>query len=563
MSATKRSVSTKGSVAASSHRRSAKLTSFLSKKRFSSLPMRPETLRAIQEVLKFETMSVPQSQFMPLMLDPGAPDVFVRASTGSGKTLGFLIPAIEVAAKGAGSALILSPARELAFQTLAEAKRLVTFHPGLATAAFVGGMDKRKDVAVLTGGSAPPAIMVATPGRFEDLMGDARVRERLAAVVRTVVLDEADRLLDMGFIAPIQRILASFPQRRTLLFTATVPEEVKKVSQRFMRPGFKFVDTVGETQDQGQITHRAVVAAPRCVHVALRTVLEERRRDPAHKVLVFFPSNQMVELFAAMLPPVVALHGKMPQNVRTRNSEAFRAGTARVMFASDVAGRGMDFPGVTTVVQVGVVTPDVYKQRAGRTGRAGARGESVLVIGTDEERVLTGLGGVIRDVSRPPPCPAPVRGAMPEGLRRQAARAFTAVLGAYKSQLRVLGWTPQQLVDNVMARFQGMGMDAPPAVSDKLLGKMGLRGVVLQRGASPPMPPIRHSVPVVKRTSQVAFGSVRKPIPPRSPSLKRTSQVVFGSVRKPSAVSKRTGAAKITLDAAQKRLATIVQSMKK
>ena len=525
------------------------MTSFLSKKRFDSLPMHPETLKAIHEVLKFETMSMPQSQFMPFMMDTGKPDVFVRASTGSGKTLGFLIPAIDVAAKGEGTALILSPARELALQTLAEAKRLLTYHQGMTAAAFVGGMDKRKDVAVLTGAAAPPAIMVATPGRFEDLMSDAHVRERLAGTVRTVVLDEADRLLDMGFVTSIQRILAAFPQRRTLLFTATVPEEVKGVSQRFMRPGFKFVDTVGETQDQGQITHRAVIAAPRCVHAALSAVLEERKKDPAHKVLVFFPSNQMVELFAALLAPVVALHGKMPQNVRTRNSEAFRTGAARIMFASDVAGRGMDFPGVTTVVQVGVVTPDVYKQRAGRTGRAGAKGESVLVIGEDEERVIAGLGGVIADVTRPRACPVTAKDAMPEGLRRQAERAFTGVLGAYKSQLKVLGWTPQQLMDNILARFEGMGLNGPPAVSDKLLGKMGLRGVVQGRGASPRatsqavMAKTSVAAPS-KRASPVAVAAAAASPKPRAGSAmgasKQKSPLFTGSARQSAmGVSKR------------------------
>ena len=520
--------------------KSPPLTSFLSKKEFASLALSAATKRAIAEVFGYKTMSVPQSQFMPHMLDPAAPDVFVRASTGSGKTLGFLLPAVEAAAAGRGTTVVLSPARELALQTLEEAKKLLTYHAGRTAVAFVGGTDKHKNVAALRG-SRLPDIIIATPGRLEDLMKDAQLRAVLAGGVRMAVLDEADRLLDMGFVAPIKRILSAFsPDRRTLLFTATVPEEVKEVAKGFMRTGFRYVDTAGDAPDQGQITHRAVVVPPACVHVALRAVLDARRKDPDHKVLVFFPSNQMVELFAkAHTPNVMALHGKMPQNVRTRNSEAFRTGTARVLFASDVAGRGMDFPGVTTVVQVGVAGPDVYKQRAGRTGRAGKRGEAVLLLGTDERRVLDGVKAVApgMEVAELPPCTAEElrANALPPGALGRAKSAFKGVLGAYNSQLRVLGWTGQQLLDNIAQRFRGMGLQQLPDISDKLLAKMGLRGVKM-----PSQVPIKAPTPLVRGSSAVkqarrnsapprplsgnARSSRRNPGPPRAASAARSSR---------------------------------------
>lgn len=494
-----------------------KQPSFLSNVEFDSLPIHPDTKLALSKELGYKYLSAPQSLFLPAILAAPDQDFFVKATTGSGKTLGFLIPAIQallqsppVVKGSAVGALILSPSRELAIQTCNEAIRLMTHHGKIFNASVViGGTDRSRNIRSLS--SAPPSLLVATPGRLEDLLTDVNVRTRVLGSARIVVLDEADRLLDMGFVPAIRRILAGQPSlkdRRTLMFSATVEKEVLDISQRFMRPGYGFIDTVAlaragmsatkrkrlESQetDQSHITQSAYVSHPENVHLALLQVLSRRRTDDpkGHKLLVFFPSNAMVEFYAELFRtrydiPVLMLTGGLPQRQREQASNQFRGGSGVTLFASDVAGRGMDFPGVTCVVQVGVVKPDVYKQRVGRTGRGGASGDAVIILGSDEHRVLETIQRIFPVVMEPmstrtrqdarlaaqPPLNAT--------LTRLAGAAYRGTMGAYNSEMKTLGWTKQEMVDAIAARFRGVGLKTLPIISDKTLGKMGLAGVKL------------------------------------------------------------------------------------
>ena len=489
---------------------------FLSEVSFDSLQLHPDTLRALEEEFKYERLSVPQSHFIPALVSSPDLDAFVKATTGSGKTLGFLLPAIEAmfgpppAEFGSSVlSLVLSPSRELAVQTCNEAIRLMTFHgkrdSRVNASVVIGGTDRAKNIRSLT--KTPPALLVATPGRLEDLLTDAVVRKNVLASTRVVVLDEADRLLDMGFVPAIRRILSMgpvYPNRRLLMLSATVEEAVLDIAKRFMRPGYAFIDTVAlaraaltETQrarvekqnsDQSHISQIAIVAPPEKVHLTLHRVLTTRRAvDPQnHKVLVFFPSNAMVEFYAELFRrvfgvPVLMLTGGMPQRKREEASEGFRKRSGVTLFASDVAGRGMDFPAVTCVVQVGVVKNDVYKQRVGRTGRGGASGEGVLILGSDERKVLDTLQRTFpireENESRRDTESKRATAVLDAPLQRLASAAFRGTLGAYNSELRVLGWTKQQLVDAIVARFRGVGLSRIPEISDKTLGKMGLAGV--------------------------------------------------------------------------------------
>ncbi|PNH00645.1 hypothetical protein TSOC_013541 [Tetrabaena socialis] len=440
-------------------------------------------------------MSKPQAVYMPLMLRPDAPDVFVKAGTGSGKTLGFLIPAIEalsraghVRGQGVG-ALVLSPTRELAVQTAQEATRLMRFHTGFRAAVVVGGANPAaSDLRMLL--TAPPDLLVATPGRLDDLL--SRGGGKAFGHVQTVVLDEADRLLDAGFAPAVKKILRSMPgadKRRTLLLTATVPPEVRDVAKQFMHPGFVYIEAspqaaVGAAHNN--IKQRAVMCGPQDIHIELaRTLHNHHITNRTPKVMVFFPSTALVELYSAVFQAhpnpawgsLYELHGGLQQNKRTRAADAFRR-PGGVLFASDAAGRGMDFPSVTLVVQIGFTLSDTYQQRVGRTGRAGATGEAVILLGRDEAKGVPLLKADLEVVQAQPVLDMERQAlALPPSRQKDAEAAFRGALGSYKAHARAMGWSAQGVVDAVAARLLGMGMAKVPQISEKTLSKMGLKGV--------------------------------------------------------------------------------------
>lgn len=479
---------------------SKKHNAFASPDLFESLQVSDATKRAVREVFKYERLSVQQALYMPVMMSRTKPDVFVKAGTGSGKTLGFLIPAVEAIVSGSQSksksstrgvgVLVLSPTRELAAQTAGEATRLLTFHEGRRAAAITGGTDRNKDMRLMQ--STPPDVLVATPGRLQDLL-DAI--PGMLRKVKVVVLDEADRLLDPGFAPAVRKILATLPERRrTLLLTATVPPEVQRVAKQFMREGFEYVDASGPgvagPANVG-VRQMAILCKPTCIHVELaRTLFMHGVQNPRlAKVLVFFSSIALAELYAALFKThsnqawegLLELHGGLAQNKRTRAMDEFKSRQTGVLFASDAAGRGIDVPNVTMVVQVGCAPPDVYQQRVGRTGRAGAKGESVLLLGSDEAKCLVPIKVISPslEVSDAAPVSADEHKSfmIADKDRSLAEKAFKGALGAYKANARVLGWSSQELVDAVAARVLGMGLTKIPEVSEKTLGKMGLKGV--------------------------------------------------------------------------------------
>lgn len=470
--------------------------SFTSSDLFDALPISNATKRAIREVFKYERLSKQQSRYIPLMLGRQAPDVFVKAGTGSGKTLGFLIPAVEAITTSSRSksrasgvrVLILSPTRELAAQTAEEATRLLTFHDGLQAMSVTGGTDRAKDLRIMK--MTPPSILVATPGRLMDILEQ---QPTLLKQVLVVVLDEADRLLDPGFAPAVRKILSNLPPlRRTLLLTATVPPEVRDVAAKFMRPGFQVVDASGGsgTRNAG-VVQVAVMCRPACMHVELANTL----KDSKGKVLVFFNSIALAELYAAIFKShpnqawgdLLELHGGLAQNKRTHAMQEFKRRQTAVLFASDAAGRGIDVPNVTLVVQIGYAPADVYQQRVGRTGRAGASGRAIILLGTDEGRAIAPLKAVAASLlvqdARPVSVEEHKSFLILERDRGLASKAFKGALGAAKASAKTLGWSSQQLVDAVAARVLGMGLDKVPEVSEKTLAKMGLRGVSFDTAA--------------------------------------------------------------------------------
>ncbi|CAM9593604.1 unnamed protein product [Choristocarpus tenellus] len=219
----------------------------ITSERFDYLPLSDNTRNAISEVLKYEFMTKVQAQSIPVCIEGG--DVLAKAKTGTGKTLAFLIPAIERAArrgqktKGV-SGLIISPTHELAQQIATEAQQVMSFH-GMRLQCVVGGVNINRDLKALSMGV--PHILVATPGRLQDLLANHGLGPAMRNL-DTLILDEGDQLLDMGFRAAIENIIRQLPvtgDRQTLMFSATMPKDVQAIAQLAMKPDYSIVDCVG------------------------------------------------------------------------------------------------------------------------------------------------------------------------------------------------------------------------------------------------------------------------------------------------------------------------------
>ena len=324
-------------------------------------------------------------------------DVLVSAQTGSGKTVAFgLAIAPEVLGTQAQLlyadkplALIVAPTRELALQVAREFEWLYGV-AGASLATCVGGMDYRTERRALDRGAH---IVVGTPGRLRDHIE----RNSLdMSGIRAVVLDEADEMLDMGFREDLEFILSGAPtERRTLMFSATVPREIAHLAATFQRDALRIV-AQGESRQHVDIEYRALSVAPRDKEHAIFNVL---RFYESRSALVFCKTRANVNHMMARMGnrgfQVVALSGELSQQERTHALQALRDGRARVCIATDVAARGIDLPGLDLVIHADLPTnSEVLLHRSGRTGRAGSKGVSCLIVAPAEfkkaQRLLQG-----------------------------------------------------------------------------------------------------------------------------------------------------------------------------
>jgi ATP-dependent RNA helicase DeaD len=328
-------------------------------------------------------------------------DLLVSSRTGSGKTVAFGLVLADVLlgeaatfaapAPRAPGALVVAPTRELAVQVQKELAWLLG-EAGGRVGACVGGMDPRREARALTGGLH---VVVGTPGRLRDHL--ERKNLDLAAL-RALVLDEADEMLDMGFREELEAILGAAPsERRTILFSATLPRPILELARRYTREPARVAATPpGEAH--ADIAYRAHLVAPREREHALVNVL--RRLEP-ESALVFRAQRETVHHTAASLAErgfeAVALSGELTQVERTKALKALRDGRARVLVATDVAARGLDLPGVDLVLHADLPRDAAALQhRSGRTGRAGRKGQAVLLAAPAErfrlERMLREAG---------------------------------------------------------------------------------------------------------------------------------------------------------------------------
>ncbi len=347
---------------------------------FTSLGLVPELVRAVAEE-GYERPTPIQQEAIPLAL--AGRDLIGSAQTGTGKTAAFILPILQRLARGGAArtlrALILVPTRELAEQVLQSA-RAYGRHIDLTAAAVYGGVGMEPQTRALKHGAD---IVVATPGRLLDHMERGHVDYSRLEVL---VLDEADRMLDMGFAPDVRRILAALPdERQTMLFSATVSAEVDALARTALA-GHASVEIGRRAQPADGIEHVIVAADKGRKRDVLARILQAK---PAGQTLIFTRTKYGADKLATFLRregiPANAIHGNKAQSHRQRTLAAFREGTADVLVATDIAARGIDVDGIRMVVNYDVPNdPEIYVHRVGRTARAGAQGLALTLISPDE-----------------------------------------------------------------------------------------------------------------------------------------------------------------------------------
>jgi superfamily II DNA/RNA helicase len=339
--------------------------------------------RSIQTPFRIQALVLPDAL--------GGLDILARAPTGSGKTLAFAVPVVErtTTADRRPSALVLVPTRELAGQVTAELESLAPAN-GLEVASAYGGVPLRAQAARAKNAH----VLVATPGRLEDL-----AERRLVDLsgIRILVLDEADRMLDMGFRPQVDRIVRRLPQnRQTMFFSATLHGEVGDVAREYTRSPSRY-DAELSTAQPAEIEHRFV---PVTLDTKVETLAEHIRASDG-LTLVFVRTkrgaDRLVQKLGRHDVEAVAMHGNLTQKARERALSCFLSGKVSALVATDVAARGLDLDGVTHVINFDPPDEDKgYVHRTGRTGRAGRSGTAITFVlpeqQTETSRVARRLG---------------------------------------------------------------------------------------------------------------------------------------------------------------------------
>lgn len=353
---------------------------------FSHFGFREEILRAIQKAEYVRPTQV-QSAAIPKVM--AGNDLTAIAQTGTGKTAAFVLPMLHrlsekrVEKPRGVRALILAPTRELALQIMENIRTYGQFLR-IRVAAIYGGVDEEEQIAILKKGVE---VIVATPGRLIDFIG--RLKVDLESL-ETLVLDEADRMLHMGFLPDIETIVENLPKRRqTLMFSATFPKEVESLARRFQyQPSMV---QIGRRSNPADTVAQCVYEVQG--HLKGLLLLELLKQPKFKRVLVFVRmkdgADRLTDFLKASQVDVVKLHSSRTQEQRMKALQDFKDGKVQVMVATDIVARGIDIEGVTQVVNYDLpVNPEDYVHRIGRTGRAEAEGEAISFVPRGELNLL-------------------------------------------------------------------------------------------------------------------------------------------------------------------------------
>lgn len=341
--------------------------------KFEDLGLSPETLRAVTEK-GYETPTPIQEKAIPIIMM--ARDVVGLAQTGTGKTAGFTLPMIDALAGGRARmrmprSLVLEPTRELAAQVAENFKTYGKYHK-LSMALLVGGESMGDQTKLLDKGVD---VLIATPGRLLDLFGRGAI---LLNDIKILVIDEADRMMDMGFIPDIEKIVSLIPpNRQTLLFSATMPPEIKRLSDKFLSNP-KEISVAAPATTSSNVEQFLVHTSPRDKKRILGQIMKQ---EAPKNAFVFLNRKRDISDVANFLKKqgyaAAPLHGDMVQSARTQTLQDFRDGKVKFLVCSDVAARGLDISAVSHVFNFDVpMSPDDYVHRIGRTGRAGNTGRA-------------------------------------------------------------------------------------------------------------------------------------------------------------------------------------------
>jgi len=352
-------------------------------KRFDDLTLSTELQRAVA-TMGFEDLTPIQSGAIPLILD--GKDIIGQAHTGTGKTLAFGIPMLELLAPRGRKleALVLCPTRELAVQVAEELKRLARYRSDVHIVPVYGGQPIKRQLDSLKRGAR---IVVGTPGRIMDHMHRGTL---IFDALTMVVLDEADRMLDMGFVDDMKTILWAIPEdRQTLLFSATIPRSIMDLAKKFQRDP-QVVNVAGEELTVPQVKQAYCVVKPWMKLDVLCRLIEAYQPASA---LVFCNTKRRVDRTVKDLQArgyrADSLHGDMTQPRRDTAMKRFRTGQTRILVATDVAARGLDVHGIEAVINYDLPQDDQhYIHRIGRTARMGKSGRAfTLVLAEEVERL--------------------------------------------------------------------------------------------------------------------------------------------------------------------------------
>jgi ATP-dependent RNA helicase RhlB len=362
------------------------------KTRFHDLGLPKAVMHAIAD-LGFRYASPIQSESLPIVLD--GEDIVAKAQTGTGKTAAFLISIIDTFLRepidgkrrtGTPRALILAPTRELVVQIAKDAENLCKY-TRLSVVSIVGGMDYQKQRDDLR--QAPCDIMVATPGRLIDFLGQNEINLRK---IEVLVLDEADRMLDMGFMPDVRRIVRACPRkelRQTLLFSATFTPQIVELSERWTFEPAR-IEIEPEHVTTETVEQIVYITTAETKYQLLKNVINTR---DLHKVMVFANRRDLCRDLVDRLNKdgveAALLSGEVPQRKRIQTLDRFKEGKTRILVATDVAGRGIHIDGVGHVINYTLPEdPEDYVHRIGRTGRAGAEGTSISFACEDDSFLL-------------------------------------------------------------------------------------------------------------------------------------------------------------------------------
>ena len=351
---------------------------------FSQINLNPALLKAIEK-MGFEEATPIQAQAIPLAME--GRDLIGCAQTGTGKTAAFLLPALQQLVENPRktknpSVVVLAPTRELVIQVTGEARKLAA-NTKLRITSVYGGARMKPQIDKLRRGTD---IIIATPGRLQDHMRRRNVNFK---DLQILILDEADRMLDMGFLPDIKQIVSRMPQKRqTMLFSATMSPPVMKLTRQFQQnPEIIEIDIATPPEAIQQVLY------PVPKHLKTDLLLALLERINIHSMLVFTATKQEADIVTRKLIEakisVACIHGDFRQKQRISALEGFRSGKFQVLVATNIAARGLDVEGISHVINYDAPeNPENYVHRIGRTARAEAQGDAITLVTPDDEALI-------------------------------------------------------------------------------------------------------------------------------------------------------------------------------